>query len=37
MVTIFTVSSISFIPVIYWTVVGLAVGYADMLRQTRRR
>ena len=33
MAIIFTVSSISFIPVVYWTVVGLAVGYAAMLRQ----
>ena len=30
MVTIFTVSSISFIPVVYWTVLGLGAGYAGL-------
>lgn len=30
MVTIFTVSSISLIPVVYWAVLGLAVGYARL-------
>lgn len=29
---IYTVSSITVIPVIYWSVVGLGVGYAQMLR-----
>ena len=30
MVTIFTVSSISLIPVVYWTVLGLGAGYAGL-------
>ena len=33
MVTIFTVSSISFIPVVYWTVLGLGAGYAGLRSQ----
>ena len=32
MATIFTVSSISFIPLVYWTVLGLGVGYVRMVR-----
>lgn len=34
MVTIFTVSSISLIPVVYWAVLGLAVGYARLSVRT---
>lgn len=33
MVIIFTASSILFIPIIYWTVVGLGVAYAQMVRK----
>jgi O-antigen ligase len=33
MVTIFTVSSISFIPMVYWMVLGLGVGYVRMARR----
>ena len=33
MVTIFTVSSISLVPVVYWTVLGLGMGYVVMVRQ----
>jgi hypothetical protein len=33
MVTIFTVSSISFIPLVYWSVAGLGVAYAQMIRR----
>lgn len=33
MTTIFTVSSISLIPVVYWTVLGLGMGYVVMVRQ----
>ena len=33
MVTIFTVSSISLIPVVYWTVLGLGAGYAALRDQ----
>lgn len=32
-VTIATVSSISFIPLLYWLVAGLAVGYSGMVRR----
>lgn len=32
MVTIFTVSSISFIPLVYWTLLGLGAGYVRMLQ-----
>ena len=32
MATIFTVSSISFIPLIYWTLLGLGVGYVRLLQ-----
>ena len=31
MIIIFTVSSISFIPVVYWSVAGLGVAYSRML------
>ena len=31
--TIFTVSSISLVPVVYWTVLGLGMGYVVMVRQ----
>jgi O-antigen ligase len=34
MATIFTVSSISFVPVVYWTVLGLAAGYARLRPET---
>ncbi len=33
MVTIFTVSSISVVPVVYWTLLGLGMGYVVMVRQ----
>ncbi|ESW36192.1 O-antigen ligase family protein, partial [Pseudomonas taiwanensis] len=33
LVIIFTVSSITFIPVVYWTVAGLGVAYVQMVRQ----
>ncbi len=33
MITIFTTSSITVIPVVYWTVVGLGAGYVATLRQ----
>lgn len=32
LITIFTVSSISFIPLVYWTLLGLGVGYVRMSR-----
>lgn len=35
MVTIVTVSSITFIPVVYWSVAGLGVAYAQMVRQLK--
>jgi O-antigen ligase len=35
MVIIFTVSSISIIPVVYWSVAGIAVGFALMVRRER--
>lgn len=33
LVTIFTVSSITIIPVVYWSVAGLGVAYAQMVRE----
>ena len=36
MVTIFTVSGISLVPVVYWTVLGLGMGYVVMVRQHLR-
>lgn len=33
MVIIFTVSSISFIPIVYWSVAGIGVAYTQMLRK----
>ncbi len=33
MVIIFTVSSISFIPIVYWSVAGLGFAYAQMVRK----
>ncbi|MNJ74830.1 hypothetical protein D3C77_718210 [compost metagenome] len=33
LVIIFTVSSITFIPVVYWTVAGLGVAYIQMVRR----
>ncbi|MNC51808.1 hypothetical protein D3C75_1011160 [compost metagenome] len=33
LVIIFTVSSITFIPVVYWTVAGLGVAYIQMARR----
>jgi hypothetical protein len=33
LIIIFTVSSISFIPIIYWSVAGLGVAYAQMMRK----
>lgn len=35
LIIIFTVSSISFIPIIYWSVAGLGVAYAQMMRKSR--
>jgi hypothetical protein len=35
LVIIFTASSITVIPVIYWSVAGLGVGYARMLAAAR--
>ncbi len=34
MVIIFTVSSISIIPIVYWSVAGLGVAYAQMIRKS---
>lgn len=36
MVIIFTVSSITIIPIIYWSVAGLAVAYAQLAKEHRR-
>ena len=36
LVTIFTVSSISLIPIIYWSVAGLGVAYVQMVRKMQR-
>jgi O-antigen ligase len=36
LVTIFTVSSITVIPVVYWSVAGLGVAYAEMVRRLKR-
>lgn len=36
LVTIFTVSSITVIPVVYWSVAGLGVAYAQMARNLKR-
>ncbi|MHC8320951.1 O-antigen ligase family protein [Pseudomonas sp. GB2N2] len=36
LVTIFTVSSITVIPVVYWSVAGLAVAYAQMARRLKQ-
>ena len=33
LVTIFTVSSITIIPLVYWSVAGLGVAYAQMVRK----
>lgn len=33
LVTIYTVSSISFIPILYWSLAGFCLAYAQMLRQ----
>jgi hypothetical protein len=33
LVIIFTVSSITFIPVVYWSVAGLGVAYIQMVRR----
>lgn len=33
LVTIFTVSSITFIPVVYWSLAGVAVAYVQMVRR----
>jgi O-antigen ligase len=35
MVIIFTVSSITIIPVVYWSVAGLGVAYAQMVRKNK--
>lgn len=36
MLIIFTVSSIAIIPIMYWSVAGLGVAYAQMVRKTAR-
>jgi O-antigen ligase len=36
LIIIFTVSSISIIPIVYWSVAGLGVAYAQMVRRERR-
>jgi hypothetical protein len=33
---IFTVSNISFIPIVYWSVAGLGAAYAEMVRRQKR-
>lgn len=33
LITIFTVSSISFVPIVYWSISALGVGYYQMMRQ----
>jgi O-antigen ligase len=33
---IFTVSSVSIIPIVYWSVAGLGVAYAEMVRKQKR-
>jgi O-antigen ligase len=35
MVTIVTVSSITFIPIVYWSVAGLGVAYVQMARKLK--
>lgn len=35
LVIIYTVSSISFIPIMYWSVAGLGVAYAQMVRKSQ--
>ncbi|MNE91016.1 hypothetical protein D3C80_1885800 [compost metagenome] len=35
LVIIFTVSSITFIPVVYWSIAGLGVAYIQMTRRHR--
>ncbi len=37
LITIFTVSSITIIPIVYWSVAGLGVAYAQMVRRERLR
>jgi len=32
LIIIFTVSSITFIPIVYWSVAGMGVAYAQMMR-----
>ena len=36
MITIVTVSSITVIPVVYWSIAGLGVAYAQMARRLRQ-
>lgn len=36
LLVIFTVSSITIIPIVYWSVAGLGVAYAQMMRKQRR-
>ena len=36
LVTIFTVSSITFIPIVYWSMAGVGVAYAQMIRVEQR-
>ena len=35
LVIIFTVSSISFIPIVYWSVAGMGVAYSQMVRKSK--
>ena len=36
LITISTVSSITFIPIVYWSVAGLGVAYANMIKKQKR-
>ena len=36
MFTIFTVSSISYIPIVYWSVAGIAVAYINMIKRLQQ-
>jgi hypothetical protein len=36
LVIIFTVSNITIIPIVYWSVAGLGVAYAEMMRRQKK-
>lgn len=36
LVIIFTVSNITFVPIIYWSIAGLGIAYAQMIQKARR-